>query len=411
LSELADYAWLTGPEAALLLAELAEDDAPLHSQLHRLRKLLSARRARLTVEQVSLRKRAAAKFGRLAGRMFFADLALQQATDLWIGRYKASRFPDNRTVIDYCTGIGGDLVALAERGPAVGWDRDPELALLAEANLRAVHGDNCPEICVGDVSEQTPAADDFWHLDPDRRVEGRRSTQVRWHSPGPEVVQRWLTTAPQGVVKLAPAAEVPESWQREAELEWISRDRQCRQLLVWFGELATAPGQHRATILQTPALQTPTDENDPPIACGFAGTPGLATPLVSPVRDYIYDTDPAIRAADLTGALAEQFELGAISSGASYLTADRLVEHPLLTCFRVVDQLPLREKPLANHLRSLGIGRLEIKKRGVDHDPERLRRRLKLQGEMSATLLLTRQGEREIAILVQRCQRKEQLPG
>ena len=36
---------------------------------------------------------------------------------------------------------------------------------------------------------------------------------------------------------------------------------------------------------------------------------------------------------------------------------------------------------------------------------------LKLQGEMSATLLLTRQGEREIAILAQRCPRKEQLPG
>ena len=67
MSELADYAWLTGPEAALLLADLAEDDAPLHSQLHRLRKLLSAQRARLIVEQVSLRKRAAAKFGRLAG--------------------------------------------------------------------------------------------------------------------------------------------------------------------------------------------------------------------------------------------------------------------------------------------------------------------------------------------------------
>jgi hypothetical protein len=338
--------------------------------------------------------------------MFFTDLALQQATDLWTGRYKASRFPNDRTVIDYCTGIGGDLLALAERGPVVGWDRAPEMALLAEANLRAVPGDNCPEVRVGNVAEQSPATNDFWHLDPDRRIEGRRSTQVRWHSPGPEVVDRWLTTAPQGVVKLAPAAEVPEAWQREAELEWVSRDRQCRQLLVWFGQLATAPGQHRAT-----TLQAPLDENAPPTACGFAGTPGLPTPLVPQVRDYIYDTDPAIRAADLTGALAKELELGAISTGASYLTADRTVDHPLVTRFRVVDQLPLREKPLANHLRSLGIGRLEIKKRGVDQDPDELRRRLKLQGDVSATLLLTRQGKREIAILARRCHREEQLPG
>ena len=399
MSELEDYAWLTGPEAAHLLAELGEDDAPLHSQLHRLRKLLSVDRARLAVEQVSLRRRATAKFGRLAGRMFFTDLALQQATDLWIGRYKASRFPNDRTVIDYCTGIGGDLIALAEHSPAIGWDRVPESALLAEANLRAVHGDQCGKVRVGDVSEQTPAAEDWWHLDPDRRADGRRSTQVHWHSPSPEVVERWLKAAPQGVVKLAPAAEVPPSWKTEAELEWVSRDRQCRQHLVWFGRLATAAGQHRATTLQTPTL-----EDAPPIACGFAGTPGIPAPLVSQLHDYIYDTDPAIRAAQLTGALAVQLELGAITTGASYLTADRHVDHPLLSCFRVVDQLPLREKPLSKHLRSLGIGRLEIKKRGVGRDPEALRHRLKLQGEASATLLLTRQGESEIAILAHRVQ-------
>ncbi len=406
MSELADYAWLTGPKARGLLAELAEDDAPLHSQLHRLRKLLSAERARLAVEQVSLRQRAVAKFGRLAQRMFFTDTTLQQSTDLWIGRYKASRFPNDQTIVDYCTGIGGDLVALAERGPVVGWERAPELVLLAEANLRAVHGDIRGEVCEGDVAEQTPAADSFWHLDPDRRVDGRRSTQVRWHSPGPEVIDRWLTTAPQGAVKLAPATEVPPSWQQEAEREWISRDRQCRQQLVWFGQLATAPGQHRATI-----LQTPTNENAPPTACGFAAAPGLATPLAAQVRDYIYDTDPAIRAADLTGALADELELTAVSTGASYLTADRAVDHPLVTRFRVVDQLPLREKPLADHLRSLGIGRLEIKKRGVQRDPEVLRRRLKLAGDASATLLLTHQGDREIAILAERCPSEKQTPG
>lgn len=398
MSELADYAWLTGPEAARLLVELAEDDSPLHSQLHRLRKLLSVERARLAVEQAELRKRAVAKFGQLAARMFFTDITLQQATDLWIGRYKASRFPNDRTLVDYCTGIGGDLMAFAERGPVVGWDRAPELVVLANANLRVVHGNDRGKVCEGDVAEQTPGADDCWHLDPDRRVDGRRSTQVRWHSPGPEVIDRWRTTAPQGAVKLAPAAEVPEPWQQEAELEWVSRDRQCRQLLVWFGQLTTTPGQHRAT-----TLQTSPDENAPPTAHGFAGAPGLAAPLDSQVREFVYDTDPAIRAADLTGALAEQLELGAIATGASYLTADRPIDHPLVSRFRVVDQLPLREKPLANHLRRLGIGCLEIKKRGVQRDPETLRRRLKLKGDASATLLLTRQGNREIALLAQRC--------
>jgi hypothetical protein len=396
LSELADYAWLIGVEAAHALAELAEDDAPLHRQLDRLRKVFSVPQARLAVEQAALRRRAVAKFGQRAARMFFTDLTLQQATDRWIGHYKASHFSGERTVLDFCSGIGGDLIALGERGPVVGWERAPEVALLGEANLRAWDCDG--EVRVGEVAEQTLAAEDLWHLDPDRRVDGRRSTRVEWHSPGPQVVEQWLTTAPHGALKLAPAANVPRSWQDRAELEWISRDRACRQLVVWFGKLATTPGQRRATVVSTPPV-----EDALPTACGFAGAAGVAPPLAKALGEYIYDTDPAVRAADLTGALAEKLELVALVTGASYLTADQRVAHPLVSCFRVLDVLPLREKPLAKHLRGLGIGRLEIKKRTVDVDPEKLRSRLNLRGDASATLLLARQGVREIAILAERC--------
>jgi hypothetical protein len=48
------------------------------------------------------------------------------------------------------------------------------------------------------------------------------------------------------------------------------------------------------------------------------------------------------------------------------------------------------------------IGRLEIKKRSVDIDPEKLRRELKLRGDNAATLLVTRTGESLVAILAQR---------
>lgn len=395
-SELADYAWLTGPEAAVVLADLADDDAPLHRQLDRLRKVLSARRARLVVEQAALRRRAVAKFAGRARRMFFTDLTLQQATDLWIGRYKAGRFPAERAVLDLCSGIGGDLVALAERGAVVGWERSPVVAWLAEANLRCCDCEG--EVRVGDVAEQLPAVDATWHLDPDRRALGQRSTHLEWHWPGPEFLERWLAAAPHGALKLAPATAPPSSWQNLAELEWISRDRQCRQLVVWFGGLATTPGHRRATVITTPP-----HEDAQPTACGFAAPGGIVPAVAAALGQYVYDTDPAVRAADLTGALAEKLELAALAPGPSYLTADRQVAHPLVSAFRVVDQLPLREKPLAKHLRQRGIGPLEIKKRRVDVQPEKLRRRLRLQGDRPATLLLTRQGVREIAILAERC--------
>ena len=49
-----------------------------------------------------------------------------------------------------------------------------------------------------------------------------------------------------------------------------------------------------------------------------------------------------------------------------------------------------------------GIGRLEIKKRGVDIDPAAFRTALKLRGDGSATLILTRLGSKRLAILADR---------
>jgi len=397
LAEIADYSWLTGPEAAPWLAELAESDQSALHLLGRLRKVLSAERSRLIVDQIALRRRAIGKFGTLAKQMFFTDLGLQQSTDLGIARYKAARLSPETHAVDYCCGIGGDLLALAEQTSVVGWDRSPEISCLALANLRAVDCAGSVEVQVGNVEDRTPRADEIWHLDPDRRAEGRRSTQVEWHSPGPEVVDRWLQVAPQGILKLAPAALVPERWQCKAELEWITRDRECRQLIVWFGQLATAAGQRRATVLKGSL-----DRATPMVPHSFQGDPRIVAPLASSLQKYVYEVDPSVRAAGLSGAFAVDCALAALAPGSAYLTREQPVDHPLLACFEVIDHLPFRVAPLKNHLQSLGIGRLEIKKRGVKVDPEQLRKQLKLQGSGSATLLIGKLGLQEIAILARR---------
>ena len=53
-------------------------------------------------------------------------------------------------------------------------------------------------------------------------------------------------------------------------------------------------------------------------------------------------------------------------------------------------------------LRTHGIGRLEIKKRGMDIDPAQFRKKLNLSGPESATLILTRVGDKRLAILADR---------
>lgn len=390
MAETSDCAWLISAEAAVWLDRAAADGRSALQTLDVLRRELSAERARLVVEQVDLRRRAAAKFGDLATRMFFTRTLLEQATDLWTARYKAQRLAafGAASLCDYCCGAGGDLLALAERGPAVGWDQSDIACLLAEANLR---GAAAVAIQRGDVEQCMPDEGEAWHLDPDRRPTGRRSTAVEKYSPGPALIDRWRQVHSRGAVKLAPAAEAPDSWHADAEIEWITHDRQCRQQVAWFSPIPAAAGRRRATLVR-PNEAPATLIGMPSLPCEPAPQPGT----------FLYDPDPSVLAAGLLGQLATNHGLSSLGIGGSYLTSDHRVDDPLAVGFAVQDCLPLRTATLAAYLATRGIGRVAIKKRGVAVDPETLRKQLKLRGDRETTLVLTRLGKREAAIVAER---------
>ena len=391
-SELTDYEWLIGSEAAAVLADLAADKTPLHTAISRLRGLFTPSQTHLVVVQTELRRRATAKFTQ-AHQMFFTRLGLEQATDEWIARYKSSRFtkqakasPPPFLIADLCCGIGGDLQHLAPNSTIIGIDRDPIASRFAKINTGA-------QVLTTDIATFDLKSVSAFHIDPDRRPAGRRTTSLDWCEPNIATINGLLTQVPNAAIKLAPATEVPTAWSTRCELEWISRDRECRQLVAWHGGLAQAAGQHRATIL--------------PATCGLAartltGPPKQQTPLTTMPNRYIFDLDPAVLAAKLKGVLAAEHQLSALSAGPTYLTGDHPIADPALACFAVEDVLPFRLDKLAKYLRKRNVGQLEIKKRGVDLDPEKLRGDLKLRGDNAATLLITPIATRTTAILAQR---------
>ena len=387
-SDLTDYEWLTGTEAATVLTDLAGNNTPLHTAIARLRKHFSATRAHLLIDQADLRRRATAKFTQ-AHQMFFTRVGLEQSTDEWVARYKATRF-NGHPVADLCCGIGGDLQALAKNGPTIGVDRDPAIAHFAKTNSGVpVH-----PIDLATFDIKSAAA---LHIDPDRRPTGPRATSLEHCEPSLDILNELIAQVPHTAVKLAPGTDVPTDWSERCELEWISRDRECRQQVAWHGTLAQHPGQHRATIL--------------PAACGLAqppqprtitGRPKQQIPIAPMPAHYVFDIDPAVLAAKLKGVLAAEHNLKALSASATYLTGDSAITDPALTCFAVDEVLPFRVDKLARFLRAHNIGRLEIKKRGVDVDPEKLRRDLKLRGDICATLLITPIASKPAAILAHR---------
>lgn len=405
LPTLDDYRWLVSAAGQRWLANGAELGPPNVARVARLRRELSASQTHLVLEQIELRRRGQEKFA-AAERMFFTRQQLEQATDEAIAAHKASRFPRGLNVVDLCCGIGGDLLALGawakQHGSQVrGIDRDPATALLAAANCRALglasdRPDDELSVVGIDVCEASVAClakADAWHIDPDRRAAGKRGIVPARHSPPLETLEQFVRFKPNAAIKLAPAAEAPPAWRERGELEWISRGGECKQLVVWHGDLAQSVGARRATVTLA--------DGKTRTLVGHATGSGTCDAVTAP-RQYVYEPDAAVIAAGLTATLCEQLNVTPIDPRIAYLTGERLTLDPLATAFEVLEFVPFHIKRLKGLLRERGIGRLEIKKRGVPYSPEELQLALRVPGDEAATLLLLRQGEQPLAILARR---------
>ena len=246
--QIEDYRWLTSDAATPWLARAHGNDRPTHQIASSLRKDLSAERTHLVLEQAELRRRAATKFPH-ADRMFFTRKGLEQSTDLWVASHKARRFSVDVPTFDLCCGIGGDMLALANRGPVLAIDSDAVTALLAEANSQALGFGSIAKVLTQDATQAQLAPADLWHIDPDRRPQGRRVSRLEASLPSRE----WFFTFQQrfssGALKLSPSDTLDAEQLDTVEWEFISRDGEVRQQVVYFGSLVERPGQRTCSVL------------------------------------------------------------------------------------------------------------------------------------------------------------------
>jgi hypothetical protein len=185
------------------------------------------------------------------------------------------------------------------------------------------------------------------------------------------------------VVKLAPGLDhglIPD----RAEAEWVSVDGDLVEAALWFGLPDLAP--RRATVMRAGA------------ASSLTGT-GTDRAPVAGVGPYLYDPDPAVVRSHLVAEFASIVDGWLADEHLAYVFAAAPRTTPYGRCFEVVEELPFARKQLRAQLRGRGIGRLEIRKRGVAVEPDELRRDLRLAGPAGATLVLLRVGSTPRALL------------
>jgi hypothetical protein len=384
--DLDAFRWLLTDDGHDLLEAAAGASGNELAVQQQLRRLASPEHVAAALTQVELRRRAAAKFGDLAGRMFFTPEGLEQATRLPVARHRAARLAaaSTSTLVDLGCGIGGDLVAAAAAGiTAAGVDLDPLRVAVAGANLAAL--DLPGAVMVADATTVDTSPFDVAYADPARRSARGRTWSVEDWEPPWSFVQELLRR--DSCVKVAPG--VPHELLPEGvEAEWVSDHGEVKEAALWSGRLATTA--RRATVIGDGGLATLTDEDTPQDGAGVRG-----------VGAFLYEPDGAVIRAGLVTAVAAGVQGGLLDEHIAYLTSDASYRTPFARGYRVLEQVPYREKQLRAALRERGIGTLTIKKRGVSVSPDELRHRLALRGDRSSTLVLTRVAGHGTALLVE----------
>ncbi|HEX2300880.1 MAG TPA: class I SAM-dependent methyltransferase [Pseudonocardiaceae bacterium] len=376
---------LLAPDGQALLERLGREDTSATHSLRlgaTLRTRFPAELVATALSQQELRRAAAAKFRR-AGQMYFTRPGLEQASAEMISRHRARRFAGCGRLADLCTGIGGDLIALAgraEQAETLAVDLDEVHLRMALLNAEVYGVTAGVRTVCADVRTVDVAGLEGVFVDPARRLGGRRLRTGRSEPPLP-----WCLALADAVpavgIKLAPGLDrdtVPAGW----ELEFLADRRELKEAFAWSPELATAT--RRATVLPG----------------GHTLTAGAGAPVpVGPPGEFLLDPNPAVTRAGVVEDLARLTGCWKIDDQIAFLSADRPVRTPFARTLRVLESAPWQEKLLPARLRALDIGSVDIRRRGLAGDIEGLHRRLKLTGSRRATLVMTRMRDKPWSLI------------
>jgi hypothetical protein len=335
-------------------------------------------RAPILVETTLLRRKAAGKLGQLGGLCgipdvsdwLFTDEALQQATVAAVALHRASRLA-GLVVHDATCSIGTEVAALCGSAVrAVGSDIDPVRLAMARHNLGAT-ADLCRADALRPVTRDATVV-----VDPARRSNGRRRFSPRDYKPGLDQLLN-LFRGRNLVVKCAPGIDFDQVSRIgfDGEIEVTSYRGSVREACLWSAGLAGPGVRRRASILDSGEQITDSEPDDCP---------------VRPAGRWIVDPDGAVVRAGLVRHYGARHGLWQLDPDIAYLSGDRLP--PAVRGFEVLEQLAFDERRLRQALSALDCGALEILVRGVQLDPDVLRRRLRLRGSRPLSVVIARIG-------------------
>ncbi|MDX2355710.1 THUMP-like domain-containing protein [Dietzia sp. PP-33] len=350
--------------------------------------------AAAAIDVVTARRRA---HGRVRGaeRMLLTDEAVQQATAWPVAALRAGRLA-GRDVHDVTCSVGAELGELLRAaGRVVGSDLDPLRARMAAHNVPGAL------VCVADALAP-PSRGTVVVADPARRAGGRRI-----HDPGqlsPPLPGLLAAVDDRDyAIKCAPGLDT-SVLEHSGEVQVVSLDGSVREACLWSPGLS-AGVRRRATVVRSTAVDAASPWGPPRLV-----SDGLAV-HVEEVTDgdddevdaheeadrFIVDPDGAVVRSGLVRHWARRNGLRQLDPRIAHLTGPRVPGG--YTGFEVLERCRLDRRELRKVLRRRDCGSLEILVRGVDTDPDVLRRSLSLGGSRPLALVVTRIGRSAVVFV------------
>ena len=370
------------PDLFHQLSETADSSLKTQKQL---RETYSPELVRLALTMAELRGRAKSKFSK-ADQMWFDRTGFEQSTMETVARWKAKRFANTQLpVLDLCSGIGMDAIAIAGHTLVAGVDQNELMCTLANWNADVYGVSQRVQFRVGDATKEL-LDDALVHIDPDRRAGAQRAIRLEDYRPDLDFLEALPERAIGGAIKLSPASNFGGKFPG-CEVELISWQGECKEATVWFGKLQSDQ-PCRATLL--------------PSEYSLAGDPWMARAPITGLDSYLHDPDPAIVRSGLLDVYAEEFGLSRLDDAEEYLTSHERIDHPGISSFRVLADLPNNDKTIRKYFRDANFGQVEIKCRHVPVDAQKVRKKLTLNGAGAGVLIFARLQGKTRAVIAER---------
>jgi len=316
-------------------------------------------------------------------------LALEQSTAKDIGHWKAALWPIGSKVNDLCCGMGGDSFFIPSTVTVTGVDLDPDRIAMYEYNT-AILGTSRKAVLADVRTFENDA--DYFCIDPARReTEGDNQRDFLHLTPTLAEVLLLSEKYKGGMAKIPPGYPTDEI-PKTAEIVYVGNRTDCRECLVLLGALAKNPGKVRAVMVSK------TGDIIEWVSTAFRTDSPPELPL-GPVKKFIVEPIPLLVRSHLFTQIAAEKGYHLFSHGIAYITADEPLTEIGFTNYEVLETSAITTSAVRSILKAHDVGKLTLKKRGVEIIPEDEIKRLAPRGKKEGILFYTRIAGEKVAIL------------